>query len=825
MAEDDRRDRSVEPAPSDDLVMALLERALLLDDGARREFVERESAGDDALFLAVWGRIEAARRMQGFLLRPLMSPVLWVEEDLKPGELLRERFRIVRTVAHGGMAVVYEAWDERLEKRIALKCARPEFRRRISPEARSATEITHPNVCRVFELHSVERNGGPLDFITMELLKGETLAHRLLRGPLAFAAFLECARQLCSGLAEAHRRRIVHGDLKASNVIISAHGDGTHERAVITDFGLARAFGGDEVQAPSSAGTPDYMAPELWRGGSPSVRSDIYALGVLMHEMLKGVRPGSAHGAQQVASSRWPVQRRVERVIATCLARDPSARYESVEQVSAALAATHGPSVPRLVLIGVALVLAVSAGGWLGRWLTAPVTRTVAVLPFAMDPSAADSSQYLAEGMADSLIRSLAQFPGVSVIARSSSFAPVSKDATLAERASNLGAPYLVTGLVRRVGEREVASVELLDAAEGRHLWGGEFSLQPSSLASVESEIARHVAERIGVRLSATPTSTESEARSRAYELLLRGQYQRRLYTPDSRREAIGLFEQALVVDPSFALAHAELANTFRLLAGGGVLDPREAMPKADAEAQRALAADPAMAEAHAAYADVLKDRWRFTDAEREYRRAIELKPSLADAHMGYGILLSVMGRMEEALRETARVRELDPVGMPGALHAAAVLYNGRQFPEALTELDRATRLDPSAPSPWMWRGMVMAASGRFTDALAAYDRAMERDHTLATRAFRVYALGGAGRDDEARQELARIRQSGDFVPDTALAVAYVGVGDADSAVASLETAFNRPDPILQYLKVEPHYDSLKGRAEYGRLARDLGLP
>jgi tetratricopeptide (TPR) repeat protein len=249
-------------------------------------------------------------------------------------------------------------------------------------------------------------------------------------------------------------------------------------------------------------------------------------------------------------------------------------------------------------------------------------------------------------------------------------------------------------------------------------------------------------------------------------------------------------------------------------------------MPAAEAAARRALAADPNLAEAHAALADIYKDQWNWRAAEQEYQTAIRLKPSLADAHMGYGILLSVTGRYAAALPELAQVKKLDPVGLPGALHAAAVHYNGRQYARALDELARARQLDPHAPSPLMWTGMVLAGSGRFGEAVSAYRAAIKAgDDTLATRCFYVFALARSGDRAEALRQLDEVLASPAFVPLTALATAYTGLREYDTAIELLQRAYAKPDPILQYLKVESHYDDLKTRPEYAGLAARLRLP
>ena len=311
----------------DDLVMSLVDLALACHVDQREAYLRSACEDDPELFDQVWKYVQWDQRMNGFLLEPLYPPAS-NEHPFDPGELLDGRFRIVREVAQGGMGVVYEAMDEKLERRIALKCAKTGFRKRLPPEVRNATEISHPNVCKLFEIHTASTNQGEIDFLTMEFLDGETLAARLTGGPLPEKDARAIALQLCAGLAEAHRNQVIHGDLKSNNVILTTGPNGAI-RAVITDFGLARRPEATQATAPSGqmAGTPDYMAPELWKGGKASVASDIYALGVIISQL----------------GSSWPQSRTVAR----CLDPDPLRRFRDADEVAQALSpAISRPSLP-----------------------------------------------------------------------------------------------------------------------------------------------------------------------------------------------------------------------------------------------------------------------------------------------------------------------------------------------------------------------------------------------------------------------------------------------------------------------------------------------
>ena len=286
--------------PGGEFFMNLVESALSRPREERESYL-REACGEDArLFEEVRSHVEGEERMKSFLVAPLIprppSDQPLPPEDIldglfRPGDILEGRFHILREVARGGMGVVYEAHDAKLDRRIALKCAQFGHRRHLPREVRNASEVSHPNVCKIFEIHTAYTRSGEIDFITMEFLDGETLS-RLRRGRIPEPEARTIARQVCEGLAEAHRNQVIHGDLKSNNIILTADPGGAM-RAVITDFGMAHQpdAAPGTVFAAQRGGTPGYMAPELWRGEKSTIASDLYALGVILFELISGRRP------------------------------------------------------------------------------------------------------------------------------------------------------------------------------------------------------------------------------------------------------------------------------------------------------------------------------------------------------------------------------------------------------------------------------------------------------------------------------------------------------------------------------------------------------
>jgi tetratricopeptide (TPR) repeat protein len=297
------------------------------------------------------------------------------------------------------------------------------------------------------------------------------------------------------------------------------------------------------------------------------------------------------------------------------------------------------------------------------------------------------------------------------------------------------------------------------------------------------------------------------------------------LYSPESTKKAADLFEQALGLDPKFALASAELANSYRRMGGAGILNPAVAIPAAERAALRAIT-DGDMAEARTVLADIHRDRWQWDAAEKEYRQAIAVSASYVPAHQGLAILLTLRGSADAAIDEVMRVRELDPIGPSRAIDMAAVFYNLRRYDRAIDTLQSAVNLDSTAAAVWTWMGIVKGGKGEFNDALGAFERAFATgDDTAATRCYYVHALAKMGRQGDAKRELERIQSGTNFVPPSSLAIAYVGLGRYDEAIAVLERAYDAHDPLLQYVGVETHLDALQRYQRFRDLMTKIGLP
>jgi serine/threonine protein kinase/tetratricopeptide (TPR) repeat protein len=774
-----------EKPPDDDRLMSLVDSALAQPQGEREEYLRQECAGDSQLFEQARDYVEWEERMGRFLMRPFCSLDLF-DPTLDPGELLEGRFRILRQVGEGGMATVYEAMDEKLGKRIAIKCAKTGFRTRLTPEVRHATEIAHDNVCRIFEIHTAATDRGETDFITMEFLDGLTLAGKLLSGPLPEREARAIARQLCAGLAAAHRGHVVHGDLKSNNIILTRAADGT-SRAVITDFGLARGIqplpesGPPGGSGDAVGGAWDYMAPELRNGEKPSAASDTYALGCICYEMLSGTRlrePG-VPGQQSSAYKPPRVHPRWNGILARCLDPDPTLRYPSVEEIEQALA----PRSRRLMLAvaaGVGLAAMVGVGTYL-KMATQPETVRLAVLPFETDDAGRPFRDRLMNEAAQRLRavknnRTLRLEVIPPIAAMQKKVDKREKDAKILE------ATHVLSGSLQRDHGRTSVRAILSDASSLQlKQWQGNFEENESHYIS--SALAGIVTGSLHLTplKPAAPVSGTAAADFSAGVALAR--------RDDRLDAALPYLERAVAADPGSPLTHARLAEALLLkyrntpdsalldraksslknaekrntdlaliwLVSGILAEYTKAYATAETNLQRARELEPRnadvwrhlggvyessnrLSEAEVAYQKAIElepryfknyqelcsfygDHGNYDQAIRQCRQAIALAPDMATAHWTLTRVYLLWGRYPEAERESTVTLKLDPMSPRALLALAIALCDQGQYRKAIPFFEQRARIDPENDLSYVNLGTGYRLANQLEKARTAYQK------------------------------------------------------------------------------------------------------
>ncbi len=710
-------------------------------------------------------------------------------------------YELTAKLGEGGMGQVYRATDTRLGREVAIKMLPPAFvadadrLARFEREAKVLASLNHVNIAAIYGL---EESGGALALV-MELVPGPTLAERLEEGPLPAAEALAVARQIAEALEEAHGKGIVHRDLKPANVKLAGKG-----RAKVLDFGIARlaeegiagAATVEKTQAGALLGTVGYMAPEQVRGETADARADLFALGCLLSEMLTGRRafPGAStvealyatlhKEPAGVAQARLSVP--LERLLRRCLAKEPGERFQSAGEAIRALdllaASERGPS------------------------RAAAAAPSIAVLPFANlspDPEA----EYFSDGMTEEIINALTQLPELRVAARTSSFAFKGKHEDLRTVADRLGVSTLLEGSVRRAGSRLRITAQLIDAADGHHLWSERFDRELADVFAIQDEIAQAIAGKLEVTLSRGRKLVEAPtADLDAYDAYLRGRFlwERR---GESFRAALQEFERAVALDPGFAAAHAGVADSCTYMAVYGMAPTRDLMPRGRAAALRALELDPALAEAHSALGGVaLFHDWDWAETERRFERAIDLDPGYGLARGWYALYLVMVARRPlEALEHAAAAVEREPLAVSPAIFQGMVqLFAGRHR-AAIATNEAILERDPSAFAAWRHLGIARFVAGDEAGALAAFETAVRltRRHPFALPEL-VVALARTGRRDEAEAIYGELleRAAHEHVSPAVLAVSAWWLGRREEGVAHLERALAERDCSMPFLRI-----------------------
>jgi serine/threonine-protein kinase len=790
------------------------------------------------------------------------------------GEVLSERFRIDRLLGRGGMGEVYEAFDLQLKETVALKSIRSGASSentiaRLRYEVILARQVTHANVCRIFDLgcHKDPSTGEEIVYLTMELLKGETLADRIKRqNRIPAPDALAIAEQMAEALAAAHRASVVHRDLKPSNVILVRDPNGKSDRAVITDFGLARLVedaAHNQQTAPTLLtgsgeilGTLVYMAPEQVRSQPVSAATDIYAFGLIFYEMLSGQRAFGEHsslarifkrleGPPQPLRSLLPeLNPDIDNLVLHCLAIDPAQRVASAQELAQAIRhlrgqPSHAPAssrTPSLHTSGSSSISSISEA-----WRRPPSDASgsastlqvpMAVLPFA-NLSADPDNEYFSDGLGEELMGALAKIDGLRLVARSSTQRFRGADHDVREIGKLLNVDAVLEGSVRRSGNRLRITVKLIETANGYQLWSERYDREMEDVFVVQEEIANGVAAQLRVRLNQGAESYFRRHRAQdieAYNLYLKGRFFWNKRTPADLRRAVEHFQSATQIDPKFAPAFAGLADSWVLLAMYGAVAPQEVFPQARQAIAQALALDPKLPDAHCTDGCIRAVfEWDWPGAEQSFRRSLELGPNYATGHHWFAInYLVPMKRFEEARHHLEAARESDPLSLVINTTIGLELFFEGRSGDAIREYRRVLEMEPGFAVGYFFLGQALLREQQHEEAIAALEHAVELSgHSSETLAMLGYAQAVAGRADGARAIQDEILQlsASQYISPAQLAQIQLALGAKADALTSLERAAEQRATDLLWLRVRPAFEALEGEPRFAVIAQSIGLP
>ncbi len=782
-------------AEHDELVMKMVESALALPEAEREGFLRAQSELDAATIEEIRTLMEWEERMRGFLSEPLLSARELVDRPFEPGQTMAGRFRIVRQVGDGGMGIVYQAVDEKLDRTVALKCARLGYSTRLPPEARAAREVSHYNVCKVHDLHTVKTVSGEVEVISMEYVEGETLAARLrTRGPLGDSDMRDIAAQICAGVAQAHRQGVIHGDLKPSNIILARSAEGGL-RAVVTDFGLASL---SQTAVRALGGTKGYMAPELLQRAPATVASDLYALGVMLYEMCTGTQPKPRWADSTTRSKGDPeaessalelaeLHAPWHSIVTRCLRTNPAERYASALEILQELE----PKKFSAWWIAAPLTITALASLLYVRWHEPPEPPKVrlAVMPVQVQGPAIVSANGVLRDVVSRLERAKA-----NVIVISPEALLANKVDSPAKARAVLGATHALTTTLRREDDRVQVESSLSEIASDRNLetlksvyplaepqaiskallatvTGGlrlrtELAIESVNAAAYGDYIQGTALSRARKWDEALPFLRRAQDLDRHSALPLVGVAEAQLQkfdNGDGRKwlDSAGvLIDRAIAINPdsvpvllaagkyhklrgSYEEAAREFTRASELepsnsetwggLAAlyGEINRPDEAV----AAFQKAIAAQPDYYAHYIGLGSFYLYRAQYQDAADAYRRLLKIAPDNSSARIGLGIALLLQGQFQQAETELTAGYRLDPSPL-AALNLGVLYYSEERYPDALRFLQQGLTKEPDAVT-YKDLGDVYRKLGRKADSQRAYQNALataEREVALSPR-------------------------------------------------------------------------------------------
>jgi len=724
------------------------------------------------------------------------------------------------------MGEVWKAHDDNLDRDVAIKMllhgtlrdatSRERFRR----EALVLSRLSHPGVATIFDFDI--RNG--CEFLVMEYVGGGTLQSRLEAGPLPVDDVLRFGIAVAEALDNAHRHGFLHRDLKPGNVALTADG---HPK--ILDFGIAMLLADDNTdgritQAGLVLGSLPYMSPEQLLGEICDARTDIYALGVMLFELLTGQRPFAkersealmfaivSNAAPSVRALRPDAPEALDRLVAECLRKDPAHRPTSAAQVSAALRGIRDgaptaalPLPPRDVI------------------------RAIAVLPLrnvSRDPA----QEYFADGMTESLISDLARIKALRVISRTSAMRYKDVAKSLPEIACELNVDAVLEGSALLVGKRVRLSVQLVMARTDETLWAERYDRELEDLLGLQSELAETVVREIAIQLTpteATKLASRASVNPEAHLEYLKSLHSFSAGSPEAMEVALRHARRALELDPNSALAWTALADCQTFRAIRGMAAPAEAAAAAIAAAKRALQLDPTLADAYASIGTILSHNGDLAGGLRALEKAVELNPGLGGAQILRCRALYAYERHAEAHVAMNKAVSIDPQSMMVYTGVGDAYYFSRDYEKSVFQFRMSIELDPRFDGAHTGLARSLEALGRFDEARAEYEEGRRLSGGIAGPSFGLAHLeAAAGNEQEARRILAELTaaRSTRVISAWGIAVMHASLGDVDEAFRWLDIAIEERAPGLILLRVHPRLDPIRKDPRYRPLVRQLGL-
>lgn len=767
-------------------------------------------------------------------------------------------YLVERQLGSGGMGEVFLAYDDRLRRHVAIKQLRPDksapdLRERFRREAQAVAMLSHGSIVQIYDILEV----GGIDHLVMEFVEGKPLAAVVAAGPLPAARVVRLAKEICSGLAEAHAKGIVHRDLKSENVILTREG-----KAKILDFGLAKQLSEPDPGlsvAGAVVGTYRSMSPEQAQGHQVDHRTDLFSLGVLLYEAATGRSPfqgpsALATLAKLVTQKQIPARSLVPEIgeelsglIDWLLEKAPESRPQSAAAIGAALERfgdvypqaststfkiysssaaiplppTHSDDATKVFNPFVSSSTHTTVGDTL---------RSIAVLPF-VNRSADEENEYFSDGLTEDLTLVLSQIPGLKVASRTSAFSFKGKHLTVQEIGRALQVESVLEGSVRKAGQRLRISAQVTSVADGHQLWSERYDRDLTDVFALQDEIAKTIAEALKIklgRLEHLPIAKRATPDVEAYNLYLKGRYHWNRRYAGGLQKGMEHFHQAIALDPKFALPYSGLADSFAILAFYNYIPPHDGFSQALNAARQALALDPDLSEAHACVAWVTSFFvWDWKTAENEFQRAIGLNPDWGTAYSWYSFHLHALGHSEASWRAIEKAFEIEPlsVSIGGALSFSCYLHG--DYDRGAQAAREALEIDANFAAGYSFLGFNLMGREAWPEAIEAFATASRLMGGLSlVKGLHGFCCARGGQEERAREILGELHEAGGkgYVSTFFVAWLLFGLNQLDACFEWLEKAFEERNNWLVFLEVLPTLAPLRADPRFRSLSQRIGL-
>jgi serine/threonine protein kinase/Flp pilus assembly protein TadD len=842
----------------------IFHQAMTVEPESRADYLDSACKKDDDLRQEVESLVAAYESGSGLLDENAVTLAMRLLRSESTDAIIGQEigpYRILSALGQGGMGSVYQAQDNRLNRKVALKFLSGEFvmdnwaKRQLIKEAQAVARLDHPNICAVYGFDEI----GEHSFIVMQYIEGQTLADLIRTKSVRPDQIVPLAQQIVSALAAAHAHGIIHRDVKPKNIMVTPS-----EQVKVLDFGLAKTVPKTLEDATESIsqlskdglliGTIAYMSPEQLRGEKLDYRSDIFSMGTVLYEMACGRNPYAHKTNAEVISaimSREPESLRqvslncpkdLEQVVIKCLCKDRAERYQSANELLIDLDNIQkGIALPvpihRYINVRYAalaavllLVFAVTVfvyNGW------ARAGHTLAVTPITCEEGADPKP---CATVTEDLMNTLSRRNGLRVTRSTVAPSLFGPNASSPQKiGKDLNADIVMYGKVGRGEQGRMLKITVERVSDGFRLWEKSYAFEPEQAAMLHRRISLETAVELQLPANEDDKAlfeliaAKDNRNADAYTLYLEGRRNWALRDGENIYKAIDNFRRATELDPSYAEAYAGLADCYVLMttvAYGSLAGP-DAMPRAKWAAKQALAFGPNLAESHNAYGSVLlKGDWDWENAEKEFQKAIALNPDYQPAHFNYSALLQITGRLPEALRESELAMNQDPFSGAAIMNRCRTQYVARQFDQADACLNGLAADRPDYAGGKYVHGIVYIALGRTQEATQIFEDIYAKDKAFGG-AMLGYVYGLVGRRADAERILSEMQQyqKEHYLPDQELGVIYLGMNDLDHAFPLLRKAVEEKFPPAQAVFFSPSFDRLRSDPRFPELAKEVRLP